>query len=243
MRSLIALVIALLAGVEGLRLTTGNLHQTANQAARVSAAAVSSFFLIGSPVANVLEGRVSGSSPYSLGDIVRPAHADVRAAQKRTWFRQSPKLVEGGGYLAKELKAAVDKEDWKTVEKFFEEYPSKMNGSQKDQVDQYDTFVNDKILRPMLLLSGSFAERGSSDKQRILMADREAFIAATEKLKGSVMDTKESGFFGKTIKAPTGAAQKQQASAALADAKKAYNAYIKDVNLGLMLELNKLSEL
>lgn len=240
MRSLVALVIVLLAGVEGLRLNIGNLHQTTNQAARVSAAVVSSFFLIGSPVANVLEGRVSGSS---LGDIVLPAHADVRAAMKRTWFRQSPKLVEGGGYVAKELKAAVDKGDWKVVEKFFEEYPSKMNGSQKDQVDQYDTFVNDKILRPMLLLSGSFAERGSSDKQRLLMADREAFIVATEMLKGSVMDTKESGFFGKTIKAPTGAAQKQQASAALADATKAYNAYIKDINLGLMRELNTLSEI
>jgi len=197
------------------------------------------FFLVGSPLASVLEGR---QPTLSVGELVRPAFADFRAAQKRTWFRQSPKLSEGGSFLAKELKAAIEKEDWKVVEKLFVEYAAKMNGSQKDQVDIYDTFVNDKFLRPMQLLAGSFAERGTSEKQRVLMAHREEFLAATEQLRGSVMDVKEPGFFGKTIKAPTGSARKQQATAAFSAARTAYNAYIKDLNLGLMLELNKLPE-
>lgn len=203
-------------------------------AVQVGSAALASFVLVAPPVTDVLEGRAPSM-------LVRSAHADVRAAQKRTFFRQTPRLVEGGAFWAKDVKTAIDKEDWKVIEKLFEEYASKMNGSQKDQVDIYDTYVNDKFLRPMQLLAGSFAERGTSEKQRVLMAHRDEFLAATEQLKGSVIDVKESGFFGKTIKAPTGNARKQQATAAFAAAKKAYNEYITDLNLGLMLELNKLS--
>ena len=34
----------------------------------------------------------------------QPAVADFRAAQKRTYFRQTPKLIEGGTFLTKDLK-------------------------------------------------------------------------------------------------------------------------------------------
>ena len=204
---------------------------------------LTSFFLVGSPLANVLETHSSNAPQPLQLQFVKPACADYRAAQKRTWFRQSPKLVEGGDFLSKTLKEAIDKDDWKTVEKFFEEYPSKMNGSQKDQVDQYDTYVNDKLYRPMQLLAGSFAERGSSDKQRTLMVHREEFVAAMAQLEGCVKDTKEPGFFGKTFKAPTGSARKQQASTAWAAGKIAFNEYVKDLNSGLMLELNPLKQI
>merc|ERR1711908_268366 len=113
-------------------------------------------------------------------NIVLPmvANADFRAAQKRTYFRFIPKLMEGREFYMKDLKTAIEKEDWKVVEKYFEEYVTKYNGSVKDEVEATDTFVNSRFLRPMQLFSGTFAERGTSPKQRALAEQLELFKTA-----------------------------------------------------------------
>ena len=91
----------------------------------------------------------------------------------------------------------------------------------------------------MVVFSGSFAERGSSEKQRALLAQEAAFEAAMQSLDAAVND-KKGGFFGGEVKAPTGAERKKLATQAYADGKTALNEYIRIANEGLMRELNKI---
>lgn len=163
----------------------------ASRSMKVPATIVSSFFLLGGPLDLATHG-LSSSSPVQL---VAPAHADFRAAQKRTYFRYTPKFLEGGEFLKSAADAAVDKEDWAAVKKLFEVYPTKMNGSQKDQVDTTDTYVNSHFYRPMTLLAGSFAERGSSEKQRALMDQEVAVKASLDSLSASVLERRGEGLF------------------------------------------------
>eukprot|EP01036_Dinobryon_divergens_P025509 gene25509-34062_t len=172
--------------------------------------------------------------------ILQPAVADVRAQQKRTYFRFAPKLSTGTAFYGSDLKSAIEKDDWDVVAKFFEEYVSKYNPNDKSQVDQTDSYVNNYILRPMKVLSGSFAERGTSPKQKAL-ADKEVdFEKAMTRLEGCTKDMPGEGFFAATIKMPTGNERTKQGLEAWNDGKVAINSYIEIFNDGLMLELNKL---
>ena len=175
--------------------------------------------------------------------LIRSANADVRAQQKRTYFRFVPKLVSGMAFYQTDVKAAIDKEDYAVISKFFEVFVTKYNADDKSQVDATDTYVNQNIIRPMIVFSGSFAERGSSPKTKALKEQEQAFEKAMGELEGCVKDRKGEGFFAADIKMPTGAARKKQAQEAYASGKKALNAYVKLANAGLMLELNKLPEI
>lgn len=135
--------------------------------------------------------------------------ADVRAQQKKTYFRFAPKLNEGKEFYRVELKEAIDKGNWDVVSKFFAEYVSKVNKNDPGQV-QTDTFVNNNLYRPMTLLSGTFAERGSSIKTRLLLDEEAAFSQAMASLEGCVKDIKGEGFFAPTTKMPTGEARTKQ---------------------------------
>jgi len=92
----------------------------------------------------------------------------------------------------------------------------------------------------MSVFAGSFAERGTSDKQRALMQQEELFAAAMGELEGCVKDRKGEGFFAADIKMPQGAARKKQGQEAWTKGKAAINEYITIANKGLMLELNKI---
>lgn len=172
--------------------------------------------------------------------LPQPVHAEFRAAQKRTYFRQTPKLIEGGGFLAGDLKQAVEKEDYRVIEKMFEEYASKVIANRDNEVAQTDTYVNSKFYRPMTILSGSFAEKGTSEKQRKMMEKELKFEEAMKLLQGTTKDMKGDGWFAADIKMPTGTARKKQAQEALQTAKETYNEFVVIMNKGLMMELNKL---
>ena len=135
--------------------------------------------------------------------------ADVRAQQKKTYFRFAPKLNEGKEFYRVDLKEAIDKGNWDVVSKFFAEYVSKVNRNDPGQV-QTDTYVNNNLYRPMTLLSGTFAERGSSIKTRLLLDEEAAFSQAMASLEGCVKDIKGEGFFAPTTKMPTGEARTKQ---------------------------------
>lgn len=178
---------------------------------------------------------------HSLNSIlIEPANAEFRAAQKRTYFRFVPKLIEGRAYYKNELKAAIDGENWDVISKFFETYVSKYNPNDPNQIDATDSYVNVHFYRPMTVFSGSFAERGSSTKQRLLLEQIDNFKVAMDDLEGCVKDRTEGGFFGKTIKMPTGKERKIQAQNSWTKGKEALNSYIKIANDGLMLELSKI---
>lgn len=83
------------------------------------------------------------------------------------------------------MKSAIDKDDWTVVAKFFEEYVSKYNPNDKTQVDQTDSYLNNYFLRPMKVLSGSFAERGTSPKQKALAEKELDFEKAMTRLEGN----------------------------------------------------------
>lgn len=131
-----------------------------------------------------LSGGVVVPSDQSSVSVsfVQPANAEFRAAQKRTYFRFTPKLVEGSKFFSGELKTAIDKEDFKVVEKMFELYVTKAN----DLGDKTDSYYNNHFPRPMQVLAGSFAERGVSPKQRTLMEKEVAFESAMSELEGSI---------------------------------------------------------
>lgn len=114
--------------------------------------------------ASLLYGPISSNNfNYRINAnpiLIAPAHADFRAAQKRTYFRFIPKLETGRDYYKKDLKDAIDNEKWDVVTKFFETYVSKYNYNDPTQVDATDTYVNAYLYRPMTIFSGTFAERG-----------------------------------------------------------------------------------
>ena len=141
--------------------------------------------------------------------LVQVAHADFRAAQKRTYFRMVPKIITGRDFYKGELKQAIDKEDWKVVEKAFEVYVAKVNPNDPSQIDQTDRYVDNYFLRPMTVFAGSFAERATSPKTRDMMQQVELFRTALNDLEGCVKDRQE-GFFSPVIKAPQGAQRKKQ---------------------------------
>lgn len=145
-----------------------------------------------------------------FSQLVQPANAEFRAAQKRTYFRFVPKLIEGRDFYKNDLKAAIDSDKWDVVTKFFETYVSKYNPNDPNQVDATDTYVNVHFFRPMTVWSGSFAERGSSAKQRLLLDQIDAFKVAMDDLEGCVKNRNGGGFFASEIKMPTGQAKKNQ---------------------------------
>ena len=59
-----------------------------------------------------------------------------------------------------------------------------MNPNDPNQIDSTDTFVNVNLYRPMTVFSGSFAERGTSDKQRALLEQKDKLAAAMDLLEG-----------------------------------------------------------
>eukprot|EP00600_Ochromonadales_sp_CCMP1393_P009591 CAMPEP_0174975654 /NCGR_PEP_ID=MMETSP0004_2-20121128/12567_1 /TAXON_ID=420556 /ORGANISM="Ochromonas sp., Strain CCMP1393" /LENGTH=229 /DNA_ID=CAMNT_0016226537 /DNA_START=58 /DNA_END=747 /DNA_ORIENTATION=- len=179
------------------------------------------------------------NNDLSFHSAIPPAVADVRAQQKRTYFRFAPKLVEGTAFYKNDLKQAIDKKDYAVVSKFFEEYVTKVNKQDPGQVDT-DTYVNQHFFRPMTLLSGTFAERGTSSKTRLLQEQQENFATAMKSLEGCTKNMKGEGFFAPDIKMPTGGARDKQANEAWKAGKEALNAYLGIFNDGLMLELNKL---
>ena len=95
-----------------------------------------------------------------MSSAIPPVHAEFRQQQKKTYFRVIPKFVEGCQYYTTDLKNAVDNEDWVTISKFFEEYVTKYNNFDPTQVDATDSYVNNHYYRPMIVFSGTFAERG-----------------------------------------------------------------------------------
>lgn len=202
----------------------------------ISTAAVAVGLMYTTPVPSVL---LPSDSPLA-SILIQPANADVRAQQKRTYFRFVPKLNEGAAFFKNDLKQAIDKEDWKVVEKAFEEYVSKYNKNDPNQVDATDSYVNVHFYRPMTVFAGSFAERGSSPKTKAMMEQEALFEEAMGTLEGCIKDRKGNGFFAADIKMPTGAAKKKQALESYAKAKAALNEYITIGNNGLMLELNKI---
>ena len=74
-------------------------------------------------------------SPMNVFTPVQSAQADVRAQQKRTYFRFVPKLIIGRDFYKGAVKTAIEKEDWPVVTKFFEEFVSKYNPNDPSQVD------------------------------------------------------------------------------------------------------------
>lgn len=73
--------------------------------------------------------------PVLVFTPVQSVHADVRAQQKRTYFRFVPKLIIGKDFYKTTVKDAIDKEDWPVITKFFEEFVSKYNPNDPTQVD------------------------------------------------------------------------------------------------------------
>jgi len=181
--------------------------------------------------------------PILGGSLIPVVHAEFRAAQKRSYFRYAPKLKEGGLFFGSDLKKAIGGNDWKVVEKMYEEFATKIDGSDKKTVTQTDTYVNSRFFRPMLILSGTFAERGTSPKQRALQEQLDLFTAAMGELENCIRDMPGDSFFSGKKKMPTGAERTKKAKAAYDAGKKAYNEYVTIFNEGLMLELTKLDKI
>jgi hypothetical protein len=79
--------------------------------------------------------------PILVFTPVQSVHADVRAQQKRTYFRFVPKLIIGKDFYKTQVKDAIDKEDWPVVSKFFEEFVSKYNPNDPTQVDSTGIYM------------------------------------------------------------------------------------------------------
>ena len=103
-----------------------------------------------------------------LAELVVPsANADFRAAQKRTYFRYIPRFTEGLNYF-KDLKPALEREDYAAAEKMFDVYVTRYNPNDPKQVDATDFYAAYHFYKPMNVMSGTFAEKGTSEKQREL---------------------------------------------------------------------------
>lgn len=120
----------------------------------------------------------------------------------------------------------------------FEVYVTKYNPNDPTLVDSTDFYANNRYYRPMTVLAGTFAERGSSEKQRKLLDQLDLFKGAMFKMENCFKDMKGEGLFAADIKKPTGSAKKKQALEAWDAGNKALNEYVDIFNLGLMREVN-----
>jgi hypothetical protein len=155
---------------------TMNLQQNCKQITKALGVGALSFLVSGAPLNYIQsDGMVS---------LVQPAAADVRAQQKRTYFRFAPKFNEGKEYYKNEVKAAIDKDDFTVVSKLFENFVTKVNRNTDQETT--DTYANVHYTRPMTLLGGTFAERGTSAKTRALQEQEALFITAMQKLEGTM---------------------------------------------------------
>lgn len=177
---------------------------------KILSSGIISFSLLYGQYQPVLHSQVSNEVKSSSLNFIQPAHADFRAAQKRTYFRFIPKLEIGLNYYANDLKKAIDEENYDVIKTLFDEFVVKVNPNDPNQIDAKDTYVNEKFYRPMVVFSGTFAERGTSVKQRLLLEQKDLFATAMGDLEGCTKDRREGGLFGKEIKMPTGSARKTQ---------------------------------
>lgn len=138
----------------------------------------------------------------------------------------------------KELKPALEKEDYKNAEKLFEVYVTKYNPNDPNQIDATDYYADFHYYKPMQVMSGTFAERGTSEKQRQLAEQLDKFKKAMFRMENCFKDMKEGGFFSATSKKYTGSEKKKQALQAWKEGKEALSEYIDIFNLGLMREVN-----
>jgi hypothetical protein len=90
-------------------------------------------------------------SPMNVFTPVQSAHADVRAQQKRTYFRFVPKLIIGRDFYKTQIKDAIEKEDWPVVAKFFEEFVSKYNPNDPTQVDATGEYNHTNLSTALVL--------------------------------------------------------------------------------------------
>ena len=141
----------------------------------------------------------------------------------------------------KDLKQEIEKENWPVVEKMFDVYVTKYNANDPSQIDSTDFYANNRYYRPMTILAGTFAERGSSQKQRDLLDQLDNFKSAMFKMENCFKDMKGEGFFAADIKKPTGNDKKKQALEAWGAGTKALDAYVDIFNLGLMREVNTIA--
>ena len=137
----------------------------------------------------------------------------------------------------KDLKPALEKEDYTNAEKLFEVYVTKYNPNDQS-IDATDFYADFHYYKPMQVMSGTFAEKGTSEKQRQLSEQLEKFKKAMFKMENCFKDMKEGGFFSATLKKPTGGEKKKQALQAWKEGKEALDEYISIFNLGLMREVN-----
>ena len=132
----------------------------------------------------------------------------------------------------------MEKEDYTNAEKLFEVYVTKYNANDPNQIDGTDFYADFHFYKPMNVMAGTFAERGTSEKQRQLIEQLDNFKKAMFRMENCFKDMKEGGFFSATSKKYTGGEKKKQALQAWKEGSEALTEYVNIFNLGLMREVN-----
>jgi len=144
---------------------------------------------------------------------------------KKSYFRWVPRIEAGRDFFVLELGAQIDNQQWAEVLKAFELSSVAQAGSAREAngVSQKSTRVDRELLTPMRVWVTSFAEKGTSPKQRKMDAQVAILAASMEKIRN--------------------AAEKQDADSAEAaweTARKAFNSYIKIANKGMTMQVRDL---
>eukprot|EP00291_Cryptomonas_curvata_P001505 CAMPEP_0172179328 /NCGR_PEP_ID=MMETSP1050-20130122/16555_1 /TAXON_ID=233186 /ORGANISM="Cryptomonas curvata, Strain CCAP979/52" /LENGTH=190 /DNA_ID=CAMNT_0012852195 /DNA_START=269 /DNA_END=839 /DNA_ORIENTATION=- len=148
---------------------------------------------------------------------------------KRAYYRYVPRIEAGRDLFVLDLRTKIDKEAWGDVLKLFLKQSVAQEGSAKAQVN-LDIKVSElekELNIPMEVWVTSFAEKGTSPKQRKLEAQTKALRAALETVRVA------AGGDG-------GTPDKQAALAGWEEGRKAFNKYVRVANRGLTLQVRAL---
>lgn len=172
-------------------------------------------------------------SGFALGSLlVMPQNtfADMTLETfKRAYYRYVPRIEAGRDLYVLNLRSKIDKESWSDIISLFAKQSVAQEGSAKAQVN-LDIKVSElekELLVPMEVWLTSFAEKGTSPKQRKLEAQVQALRTALEAVRAA------AGGDG-------GSPDKQAALAAWEQGRLAFNKYIKAANRGLTLQVRQL---
>jgi hypothetical protein len=183
---------------------------------------------------------------------VEPSFARGRATLEQAYDRYTPRILAGGTFFLKDLRAMVGKSDWAAIKEALAEPPkkskedrAKLDGGSTERAALAGGFSEARLLVACDLFAAAFSDNSISAKTKTMKAEVEELRKIVESMAQTARQAlgEESGgglFAGFGAKKPTQAELTLKIRELYAQGGTAYNKYIFAANAELPLQLKKL---
>ena len=201
-----------------------------------------------------LQKSVAFVTPVALSGIIHPeiAEARGRATLEQAFDRYTPRIVAGGEFYTKDLKAILSKGDFAALRDATAEPPkrskedkAKADGGIADRAAKAGGFSDARVLTACDLFAATFSDNSISAKTKAMKEQVEIMRRVVKEMNTSAKialgeEKSEGGLFGLGAKKPSQTELLQNVRKLYVEGGNAYNQYIYDANDGLPVTLQKL---